>query len=152
MASMNVTEPVILERSPDRPRGGKFGRSVRVRLPVEFEELLPLARRLLGVSLSGLMRASLETTLARMVTASVEILRDPNAPAPQRLRLMRFLRECQRAALMRQGPKRLAEALRRARAAEGGCIVPIAQKDKRLIAAVERMADPEGEPEVAVPV
>ena len=70
----------------------RLARGIRVCLPVDTDRALRALRAEFGMSVSELVRAGVEHTLAEFVPKAVALIRDKSVPTRRRLRMMRFIR------------------------------------------------------------
>ncbi len=81
------------KRGSGRPQGRNYGPAIRARLPHELDYAARSACKLLGISMSRLIRAGIEAKLTELVPKVVEIVDDPKTQPMRCMRLMEFLRD-----------------------------------------------------------
>ncbi len=130
-------------KKPDPPPGRKYGAAIRVRLTLEVDQAVRAARRILGISLSQFIRAGVEMKMAELLPRCVNIADDSNANGRTRLRMIEFLRKCQKAALSLHVPSKLPTTKREARAPKRSRHLPPAVSMPRTTGISPGTAQPE---------
>lgn len=101
------------KNKPGRPKGRHVGPSVRARLTPELYQAAQAAKRVLGLSLSDLIRLGVRNAVASACRRAAEIARSHERGGGSRLRALEFLQQARWAEFSRTLPIEVVEQIRR---------------------------------------
>ena len=78
-------------RKPGRPRGPHVGEAVRARLTPELHRAAQAAKKILGVSMSDLIRAGVQQQVIQATKRCIDLVRSPGGSFNKKLRALDFI-------------------------------------------------------------